>query len=327
MKRAYLTAFGNPSDVVEIRDDPEPGQPAGAQVLVEILAASINPAELLLIQGRYASRPPLPAPLGIEGVGRVLAVGPQAQGFEVGDLVMSLGRQNWAERLLLEAGELIRLPHRTDPLQAAMLKVNPATALMMLRDIVPLTAGDWVLQNAANSGVGRNLIRLAASMPVKTVNIVRRDSLVDELEREGADAVIVDGPDLVQRVRDAVDGPIRLGIDAIGGSATGQMAQCLAEGAVIANYGLLSGQPCQIGTEQVIFRSIVLRGFWLAKELSNMDRAGVEALYTDLADQVLAGTLHVPVEATYDLAEIGAALEHALREGRDGKILLTPVRV
>ncbi|MEZ5654127.1 MAG: zinc-dependent alcohol dehydrogenase family protein [Burkholderiaceae bacterium] len=324
MKRAYLTAFGDPADVVEIRDDPEPSEPTGEQVLVDVLAAAINPAELLLIQGRYASRPALPVPLGIEGAGRVRAVGPEVLGLHEGDLVMCLGRQNWSERLLVEARDLVRLPPAIDPLQAAMLKVNPATALMMLRDITPLRAGDWVVQNAANSGVGRNLIRLAASMPVKTVNIVRRESLIEELEREGADAVVLDGPDLSARVRAAVDGPIRLGIDAIGGEATAMIGDCLADESVIANYGLLSGKPCQLGTEHLIFRSIVLRGFWLSKELSAMNRAAVDALYGDLADQVVAGILHVPVQATYGLDDIGAALGHALREGRDGKILITP---
>lgn len=324
MKRAYLTAFGNPADVVELRDDPEPAAPQGSQVLVDILGASINPAELLLIQGRYASRPPLPVALGIEGAGRVSAVGEGVSGLAVGDLVMCLPRQNWAERLLFDAEELVRLPPGTDPLQAAMLKVNPATALMMLRDIVSLKAGDWVVQNAANSAVGRYLIRLASDMPVRTVNIVRRQSLVAELEQEGADVVLVDGPDIAQRVREAVDGPVRLGIDAIGGSATLRLADCLSDEGVIANYGLLSGEPCQLGAEQAIFRSIVLRGFWLAKELSRMDRAAIEALYGDLAERVARGSLRVPVEATYPLGEIGAALDHALREGRDGKILLTP---
>lgn len=324
MRRAVLTAYGHPADVVQIVDVDEPGRPGRTQVLVETLAAPINPAELLLIQGRYATRPALPVGLGIEAAARVIEAGSAADGLAPGDLVMCMSRQNWVERQLLEAREVVRLPPGTDPLQASMLKVNPATALMMLRDIVPLRAGDWVVQNAANSGVGRCLIRLASTMPVRTVNIVRRDSLVDALEQEGADVVLVDGPDLAARVRAAVDGPVRLAIDAIGGEATRLLADCLADEGVVVNYGLLSGRPCELAAEQAIFRSIVLRGFWLAKALSGADRAGIEALYGDLAAQVASGALMVPVEATYGLDRIGDALDHALREARDGKILLTP---
>ncbi|MGB7301762.1 MAG: zinc-dependent alcohol dehydrogenase family protein, partial [Burkholderiaceae bacterium] len=322
--RAYLTQYGNPSDGVTVRDDPAPEAPKKGQVLVDIVGASINPAELLLIQGLYASKPPLPAPLGIEGAGKVVAIGDDVTGLSVGDLVLCLPRENWAQQMLFDAAEVIALPAGVDPLQASMLKVNPATALMMLRDMRNMTAGDWVVQNAANSAVGRCLIRLAKTMGLNTINLVRRESLVADLKGEGADVVLVDGPDIAARVKETVDGNRSLAIDAVGGEATLRLADCLSDEGLIVNYGLLSGQPCQLGAEQAIFRSISLRGFWLAKELRTMAPDAVRDLYRGLAQQVLDGHLAVPVEATYTLNDIGAALDHAMRDGRDGKILLTP---
>ncbi|MGB7180408.1 MAG: zinc-dependent alcohol dehydrogenase family protein [Burkholderiaceae bacterium] len=324
MQRAYLTQYGNPSDGVTVRDDPAPEAPKKGQVLVDIVGASINPAELLLIQGLYASKPPLPAPLGIEGAGKVVAIGDDVTGLSVGDLVLCLPRENWAQQMLFDAAEVIALPAGVDPLQASMLKVNPATALMMLRDMRNMTAGDWVVQNAANSAVGRCLIRLAKTMGLNTINLVRRESLVADLKGEGADVVLVDGPDIAARVKETVDGNRSLAIDAVGGEATLRLADCLSDEGLIVNYGLLSGQPCQLGAEQAIFRSISLRGFWLAKELRTMAPDAVRDLYRGLAQQVLDGHLAVPVEATYTLNDIGAALDHAMRDGRDGKILLTP---
>jgi len=324
MFKAQLKQFGNPAESVEIIELPDPAVPQGQQVQVKIQAAAINPAELLLIQGKYASKPPLPAPLGIEGAGEVIAVGPEVNDLSVGDKVMCLPRENWAEQALFERGELIRLPAQIDIQQAAMLKVNPATALMMLQDYKQLSEGDWVIQNAANSGVGQNLIRLARTRGIKTVCVVRRESLAQELGAIGATLVVVDGPDLADRVRAAIDGPLALAIDAIGGEATYRLAACLDEEGIVVNYGLLSGENCQIGADQAIFKGITLVGFWLAKQLRQMNAAAVQSLYDDLSAQVASGALHVPVEKVYPLTEIADALDHALRQGRSGKILLAP---
>lgn len=324
MLKAQLNQFGNPADSVSLITLPEPAAPTGNQVLVKIQAAAINPAELLLIMGKYASRPPLPAPLGIEGAGEVIAVGPAVADLAVGDKVMCLGRENWVEKALFNRPEVIALPSDIDIQQAGMLKVNPATALKMLSDYQTLAPGDWVIQNAANSAVGQNLVRLAHAQGVKTVCVVRRESLVAELTAIGATLVLVDGPDLAERVRAQIDGKLKLAIDAIGGEATFRLAACLDEEGTVVNYGLLSGENCQIGADQAIFKSISLHGFWLAKQLRQMDGPAVQALYGGLAAQIVAGELAVPVEKTYPLTEIAAALDHAMQTGRSGKILLLP---
>jgi NADPH:quinone reductase-like Zn-dependent oxidoreductase len=222
------------------------------------------------------------------------------------------------------AAQVLKVPAGADPLQVAMLKVNPATALLMLERYVKLQPGDWVIQDAANSGVGTNLIRLARARGVRTVNVVRRASLVAPLEAIGAEVVVVDGDDLAARVRAAGAGPIRLAIDAIGGEAVMRLAGYLAEGGTVVNYGLLSGRPCMLGADQTIFRGITLTGFWLQKALTTMARPDLEQLYHDLARRVADGALRVEIEATYPIEQIKQALEHAGREGRTGKILVTP---
>ena len=328
MKAARLKAFGVPAEVVDCNEVEDPGVPAADEVTVEILAAPINPADLLLIEGKYATRPALPAPLGIEGAGRVIAVGGGVTQLAEGDLVMSLGRANWAERVTLKAEQTVKALPGIDPQQLAMLKVNPATAYLMLKRYRDLKPGDWVIQNAANSGVGSNVIRLAKAWGLKTVNVVRRASLEAPLTEAGADAVVPDGEDLAERVADATGGAaIALGIDAVAGPATNRLAACLAEEGVVVNYGLLSGQPCQLGADHLVFRGITLTGFWLAKLMRETPFAELQSMYAELMARVADGSLRVPVEAAYPLADIKTALAHAGREARGGKILLTPTRM
>lgn len=325
MRAVQFTAFGSPPEVCECVDVADPGPPGAGEVVVAIEAAAINPADLLIIEGRYPGVSELPARLGIEGAGRVVAVGPDVTGLSEGDPVMSLGRANWAERVKLKAEQVIRVPPEADMRQMGMLKANPASAHLMLRDYVELAAGDWVIQNAANSAVGRHVIRLGGRRGIRTVNVARREALVAELEGIGADAVVVDGDDLAARVRDATGGAgIRLAIDAVGGPATQRLADCLADDGTVVNYGFLSGEPCRITPAQTVFHGITLTGFWLARLLPRKPREEVVAMYDKLARLFVDGTLQVPVEATYPLQQAKEALAHAAREGRGGKVLFTP---
>jgi mitochondrial enoyl-[acyl-carrier protein] reductase / trans-2-enoyl-CoA reductase len=325
MKQVQFTAFGVPHEVAACIDVPDVGAPGADEVVIEVAAFPINPADLLTMTGGYAVRPQLPATLGAECVGRIAAVGSNVRHLVMGDRVINLGRDNWCQRRKVPAAQALKVPERADVLQLAMLKVNPATALLMLRSYVDLQPGDWVIQDAANSGVGTNLISLAKADGIRTANVVRRTSLTEPLEAIGADFVVVDGDDLATRVRQATGGaPIRLAIDAIGGAMVLRLADCLAEGGTVVNYGLLSGQPCQLGAHHTIFKGITLTGFWLQKALTSMARPELEELYGDLATRVADGTLKVEVEATYPIEEIKAALAHAGRESRSGKILVLP---
>jgi len=325
MKSAELTAIGPAERVVRCIDVPDPGAPQADEVVVDMVACSINPADILMIEGNYATTPTTPCAVGIEGAGTVAAVGGAVTGLRVGDKVMSLGRANWTQRIRDKAQAFVRLPAGVDLAQAAMLKVNVATAHLMLTGYVELSRGEWVIQDAANSGVGVDLIRLAGAAGLRTVNVVRRRELVEPLKRLGADVVVVDGPDLAARVAQSTGGAeIRLAIDAVAGATVNRLAQCLAEGATLVNYGLLSGEPCQIDAFQLVFRDIRVVGFWLAKLMRGMRFDEIQAMYDRLGARLLDGTIHVPIEASYPLEKITDAMVHAKREGRGGKVQLRP---
>jgi NADPH:quinone reductase-like Zn-dependent oxidoreductase len=269
--------------------------------------------------------PPLPAVPGTECVGRVLSVGQQISHVSPGDLVINLGVQNWAQRRRVKGLDVVRMPPNVDIRQAAMAKINPATAMFLLADVIDLKPGDWIIQNAANSAVGKMIIGLARKKGLRTVNIVRRDSVVPELERLGADVCILDGPRLAQRASEAAGGaPIRLGIDAIGGREAQRLGFAVAEEGTICNYGTLSGPDVIAASSDLIVRGIRYVGFWLSKSLRNKSHSEVCALYSEIGVRIAAGELSAAVEAVYPIEEISTAIEHEQRPGRSGKILVAP---
>ena len=322
MKAIEFTNHGIPHQVCRCVDAPDVGAPGPGEIVVAIDASAINPADLLIVEGRYPGPSQFPARLGIEGTGHVVGIGDGVAGLAPGDRVMILDRTNWAEKVCVQGAQTIRIPANLDVLQAAMMKANPPTALLMLRDFVNLQPGDWVIQNAANSAVGYHVIRLARSQGVHTINVVRRASLVAPLTAAGADLVVVDGDGLGERVRAEIgDVPVPLALDAAGGHACLALADCLSDGGVLVNYGFLSGDPCMLTPQHAIVHDISLRGFWLVRSLFQGPREEIEATYAEIARLISEGTIDAPVEATYGFEDVAIALAHAEREGRDGKIL------
>lgn len=324
MRVARVSAFGRPEEVIEIVGEADPGSPGEGEVLIDSEYAPIDPADVLNLEGRYgAEPPPLPMTPGAEGVGRVAEVGRGVSHVAPGDRVLLTGPGTWRERAKVPAKMVFALPGGVDPKQLAMLRVNPPTAYLMLHQFVAPKAGNWVIQNAANSGVGHCLIRLAREAGVKTVNVVRREELIAPLKASGADVVLVDGMDLDKRVRAAIgNGSLPLAIDAVGGAATRRLARCVDEGGTVVNYGMLSGEPCAVDARETVFRDVALRGFWLRRWYLQTPPAGIAEMYRMLAGKLADGTLVVDIESVYPFGEIRRAVAHAARGGRSGKILL-----
>jgi NADPH:quinone reductase-like Zn-dependent oxidoreductase len=325
MLAAQLFAFGRPDEVIELVEMQDPGEPGPGEAIVDAELFPINPADLLNMEGGYGAAPPtLPVTPGGEGVGHVARVGPGVTHVKVGDRVLLPGPGTWRARFKAPAKALFALPAHADPQQLAMLRVNPPTAYLMLRDFVAPRPGQWVIQNAANSGVGHCLIRLAREAGMNSVNVVRRPELVAPLRAFGADSVLIDGPDLDLRVRAAIgDGALPLAIDAVGGGGTQRLARCVDDGGTVVSYGVLSGEPCLIDGRETVFRDVSLRGFWLRRWFMQTPRERIAALFRELVTKLTDGTLEVEVEAVYPIRRIKEAVAHAARSGRTGKILVS----
>ncbi len=322
MLAARLHGFGKADAVLRL-DPLDPAPPGPGEVRLEMLAASINPADLNIIEGTYGQLPALPAIIGNEGVGRVAAVGAGVTTLRVGDLAAPLDPGSWGQSRTLAAERTIPLPAGIDPAQAAMILVNPPTAHAMLHGFAALAPGDWVVQNAANSGVGRAVIPIARSLGLRTLNVVRRPELVDELLALGADRVVTEETDLRTAGPDLMDGAhARLALNAVGGTSALNLANALAPGSPHVTYGAMSRQPLKIPNGLLIFRGLRFEGFWLRRWFADTPPAEQSRVFALLAAMIRDGTLRVPIHATFPLRDLHAALQEAATERRGGKVLL-----
>ena len=318
MRAVQLTAYGDPVEGLKYVDIPEPDAPGPNQVLIGVEFSPLNQSDLLLARGIYGSRPALPTIIGNEGVGRVLVVGAGVENVKVGDRVLApLSSFTWRERMVISAKRLFALPADADPQQLAMLAINPPTAALLLSEYVDLKPGEWVVQNSANSGVGRWVIAFAKTRGLKTVNIVRRPELVAELKAIGGDVVVVDSPDVSKEIKAAVgQAELRLALDGVSGPASGVLASTLSPNGTLVSYAAMSLGPMSISPLDVIFKPLTLRGFWLGHPESAAKSAPAVA---QAAKMIASGRVHIPVAATYALSSIKEAVAHAQR---GGKILL-----
>ncbi len=286
-------------------------------------AAPINPADLNAIEGKYPLRPSLPATPGFEGAGVVAELGANVRNFETGALVIlphNLG--TWREAAAVKADELVGVPPEIEPVQAAMLKINPMTAWRLLHDYVDLKRDEWLIQNAANSAAGRAVIQIARELGYRTVNIVRREELVEELRIEGGDVVLIDGESLRDDVKEATSGgQIRLGLNAVGGDSALRLANTLAPGSTMVTYGAMSLQPLKIPNGLLIFKDLRFRGIWINKWYDNATLPERMEAFHPLFEMAKRGLLRTKVEKSYPLSQAKAAVAHAAQGKRSGKII------
>jgi NADPH:quinone reductase-like Zn-dependent oxidoreductase len=322
MQAIQIEAFGNPAEVMKVVDIPDVGAPAEGEVVIALEASPINMSDLLMIAGRYGHRPKLPSVMGTEGVGRVIAVGGGVKHLKQGDrTLVPYPAPAWAERIKVDATRLRPLPSG-DVNQFAMLGINPPTAYLLLTDFVTLPSGSWVIQNSANSGVGRALIPIAKSLGLRTVNVVRRDDVVAEIKAIGGDVVLVDGPDLAKRVAaETGNAPISLAIDGVADTSTMNLLGCLGEKGLLVFYSSISGKPFVGPAPYLIFRDISIRGFWLANWFKSAKPDQITQMYDRLAPLVGSGAIATPIAGTYRFAELAEAV--AVASKNRGKALFT----
>jgi len=333
MSQLILTAVGGDlQDTVSLTGGQVPPLGPG-DVLVEVEAAPVNNADLLFTMGWFAVQPQLPQPLGAEGVGRVVRAGEEVDQALVGRRVLILPtfvRGTWADQVVVPAETVVPLSedNRADVLQLAMLPVNPATAYALLHDFVALRRGDWIGLNLANSAVGQYVIALARQAGIRTLAVVRRESAARQVRELGADAVVVDGDGLSERISAALGGErLRLALE--GTTDPGQTAalvHSLEDGGTVVTFAAATGQAPSVPVGDLIYRGIVLRAFFILTWIRDTPREEVERVYAELADLAQQGVVKAGVEATYPLEEHRAALAHAARTERSGKILFTPGR-
>ncbi len=321
-KAIVYQAHGKPVEVLRLEEQPL-SEPAAGQALVRILAAPVNPADLNQIEGKYPIRFPLPATPGFEGAGLVEAVGPGVPNLAVGaQVILPHNLGTWREKAVVAAEKLIVVPNDIAPEQAAMLKINPITAWRLLHDFIHLQKGDWVIQNAANSAVGRAVIAICREFGFRTLNVVRRAELIKELRAAGGDVVLLDDEELRAAATEATAGEsIRLGINQVGGESALRMAKIVAPEATIVTIGAMSLRPVTMPNGLLIFKNLHFTGFWVNKWYENATAAERAETFAKIFQLAQRGLLQTKIERTYPLADFAAAVARAGQGERGGKIV------
>ena len=324
MRQLQLIAHGEPSQVVELKTSPE--RPLGEDdVLISMEAASINPSDFLLIRGLYGIRPAFPFPLGAEGVGRVAKTGANVDDTLRGKRVLivpTYEQGTWADEIIVPARNIVLMSDKADPLQLAMLGINPATAYLLLNSYVSLKPGDWIGQTAANSAMGHYIVKLAKLAGLKTLNVVRREEAAEQVRLFGGDNVVLEGDDLDKKVENALSGKdLSLVLDSVGGTPAGDLAKSLKAGGSVVVYALQGGKFPVMPAKEFIYRGLSLHGFWLANWMRDAPRTEIKEVYQKLGDLVADGSLSAAVEHAYPLEQFNEAFERSLKSHRSGKVL------
>jgi NADPH:quinone reductase-like Zn-dependent oxidoreductase len=324
MKAIVFDRFGDPGEVLEVREVPVP-DPGPGQVRVRMIASPINPSDLLVVRGAYGRRPTLPATPGFDGVGVVEAAGGGLLGrLRLGRRVAVLNeRGNWQEQVVVPARQVVPVGSLPDE-QAAMFFVNPASALVMTRWVLRVPRGAWLLQTAAGSALGRMVLRLGQHDGFRTINVVRRRAQAEELLRAGGDAAICTADESVpERVRELTGGTgVPFALDAVGGATGLDAVRALAPGGRLLVYGTLSAEPMALDTRMLMVGHKRIEGFWLSEWIRAQSVWTMLRLFRRIKQLLHAGILTSEVAARYPLEEIKAAVRQAGTPGQSGKVLL-----
>src|SRR5580693_3670122 len=269
MKAAVFESFGEPSQVLNVREVPDP-KPGPGEVRVRMILSPINPSDLLVTQGLYGVLPRLPATPGFEGVGIVDEVGPGVLARVLnlkGKRVVAINSAggNWADMAIIPARQARPIPDDIPDEQAACYFVNPASVLAMVRHVLAVPKGEWLLQSAAGSTLGRMIIKLGRHDGFKTLNVVRRHEAIDELKALGGDAVIAsaDGPIEEQVGRLTWNLGVNYAVVPVGADTGTGLFRSLAPGGRLLLYGTLSGEPIEVDPRLAISGPRSVEGFWL----------------------------------------------------------------
>ncbi|RKT14062.1 NADPH:quinone reductase-like Zn-dependent oxidoreductase [Paraburkholderia sp. RAU2J] len=334
MKALIIERNGDPSEVVRCLDVPEP-TPGPAEVRVKMLLAPVHPSDLHVIRGRFARQrqPELPASPGSEGVGIIDSVGSDVPRARVGERVVLLDVPGtWREQVISPADRAIPVPAAISDEDAAQALINPMTAWAMTICEHRLERGDWLVQSAAGSTVGRLVLQIAKAEGFRTINLVRRDEQVAEIQALGGDVVLCTADERwVEQLAKATGGNgIVSAIDCVAGRTGAALARQLAPNGRLLVYGALSShrQTDEAAFEMPIFAPALVysaaevRGWfifsWLARKGVN---EGSQTLRS-LLDRIANGSLKPPAAHCYRLDRARDAFTAAERAAHDAKPLL-----
>lgn len=304
-------------------DVPSPGE---GEVLCQIFLRPVNPTDVHAVQGLRPIGPHhTPHIAGGEGVAKVVKLGKRVTSLKEGQRVVGVPWTGlygtWQQYRVMPAESLMPISDKLSDKVAAQFWVNPMTAKGLVDTSRP-PEGEYMIQTAAGSTLGRMITSLAKHLGINIIDVVRRSAQKEELEKLGAAAVIAtDKEDLVERVKEITGGKgAHAAIDAVGGEMTQKVAMALRDGGTVYVYGALSGDPIQVDTLDTLYKYKKVQGWLLGTWLGGLKdlKATIQEVHGYLEDKVI-----VPESGeSFPLEKVHEAILESEKTGRKGKVFL-----
>lgn len=323
--RFYETGGPEVLKIEEI-DVPPPGK---GEVQIAIKALGLNRAEVMFRTGQYISEPRFPARLGYEAAGTVAAIGPDVQGFKVGDAVSVIPGFDLNDYGFY--GELANAPaplvtHHPSSLtwvEAAAIWMQYMTAYGALIDIAGLTKEDTAVIPAASSSVGLAAIQIANKVGATPIALTRSSSKRQALLDAGAAHVIAtEEQDLVKEILGLTGGKgVRVVFDPVGGPTVAALTRVMTDFGILFIYGALSTEPTPLPLFDVLVKDLTIRGYKLTEVTT--DSARKERGKRFINEGLAEGSLKPIIARTFSLDQIVEAHRYLESNQQIGKVVVT----
>jgi NADPH2:quinone reductase len=320
-------AYGEPADVLTL-DEVEPPAPEPGTVTIDVAAAGLNFADILLCRGTYQVRPPLPFTPGLELAGTVRAVGAGVERVVPGQRVAAvplLPAGGLAQVAAANADDCLPLPDELDDVRAAAMIITYQTAWLGLRQRAHLQADETLVVHAGVSGVGSAAIQLGVAMGAHVIATAGGpDKVARCLELGAHEAIDYRAVDLVEALREATGGRgADVIYDPVGGDVFDASRRCLAFEGRLVVVGFASGTIPVAPMNHALVKNYALLGLHLGAYRQHAP-ALVRAAHDELVAMLLAGTIDPLVMAERPLADVPAALDLLGDRGAIGKVVIIP---
>jgi NADPH:quinone reductase len=324
VKAWQVSRYGEPRDVLELADIPEP-VPGPGQVLVRVLAAAANFPDVLMCRGTYQVRPPMPFCPGVELCGEVVA---GESGFAPGDRVIggtALPSGAFAEFALMNAATIVPAPEVLDDAAAAPFFITYQTGWFGLHRRARLAAGETLLVHAAAGGVGSGAVQLGKAAGARVIGVVGGPEKVAVARELGAD-VVVDrtSEDFVAVVKDVTDGRgADVVYDSVGGDAFRRSTKCVAFEGRILIIGFASGDIPSAALSHALVKNYSIVGLhWGLYQ--RMEPRAILDCHAELTKLAAEGTIRPLISERLPLAGVPDGLQRLADGTTTGRVVFVP---
>lgn len=317
MRAILCRAYGPPETLV-LDEVPDP-HPGPGQVVIDVHAAGVNFPDVLLIQGKYQVKPPLPFSPGVEVAGVVAEVGGGVRDLRAGDRVAAGVSGGFAEKAVANVASTVTLPDEVEFVTGAGMTLTYGTAYHALVDRARLHEDEWLYVSGAGGGVGTASVDLAKALGARVVASASSEAKREAAKRAGADVVLdASAPDLVEAIKSATGGGIDVAIDNVGGEQFDAALRAAKRDARLLIVGFAGGTIPQIAANRILLKELdvlgVYWGDWTARNPEG-NRANFGAMFGLISKRKLRPN----VDATYAFADAPRAIADLMERRLVGK--------